>query len=309
MNNGSSRGSATRIEIAQLRHAVTAADYGSFRKAAEALNIKQSTLSRSIRRLEHATSVSIFNRSSGGVILSPSGRHVIQIARVVLEQVDSLSAAGSDAGERAAKLCVGFCTSLSAGGLRNAILDFRKKFPKIRVETLERSRSRLAIALQNGRLDVIISTGRLPSIKCKSQPLWSERVLIALPEDHRLASREILYWTDLRGETLLMSRYDPCWELEHLVTSKLIAIEDPPSIEHHDVSRSALKSLVSMKFGLGLMLEFDIGVGVPSVVYRELQDGSGAARIGFSAFWNDCNPNEASKSFIKLLKERYPSLS
>ena len=57
--------------------------------------------------------------------------------------------------------------------------------------------------------------------------------------------------------------------------SKLMAIEDRPTIEHHDVSRSILKSLVSMKFGLGLMLESDIGVGVPAAVYRELQDGLG----------------------------------
>jgi DNA-binding transcriptional LysR family regulator len=298
----------SRIELRQLRYLVAAADHGSFRRAAEFLNIQQSTLSRSICQLEHATSMAIFDRSTSGIVASEMGAKVIKMARAVLEQIETISSSNYSS-NTTGKLCIGFCTSLSTGSLRAAILDFRSRLPQCRLKTLERSRSRLATALHNGTLDVIISTGQLPSMKCKSQALWSERILIAMPENHRLANREIIYWTDLRGETVLMSRYDPYWEFENLVNSKLLALEDRPTIEHHDVSRSILKSLISMKFGLGLMLESDIGVKVPSIVYRELQDGSGAARVGFSAFWDASNENPALASFIDLLKERYPSLS
>ena len=55
------------IVFSQLQHAVAAADYGSFRQAAQALSIKQSTLSRSVQLLEHSIGVVIFERSSGGV--------------------------------------------------------------------------------------------------------------------------------------------------------------------------------------------------------------------------------------------------
>jgi hypothetical protein len=64
-----------------------------------------------------------------------------------------------------------------------------------------------------------------------------------------------------------------------------------------------------MKLGVGLLLESDIGAKIPAIVYRELQDGSGAARVGFSAFWNGPNENPALSYFIELLRERYPSLS
>ena len=40
-----------KIDLKQLRHAVAAADYGSFRQAAKRYNIKQSTVSRSILQL------------------------------------------------------------------------------------------------------------------------------------------------------------------------------------------------------------------------------------------------------------------
>jgi hypothetical protein len=60
------------IAFSQLQHAVAAADYGSFRQAAHALSIKQSTLSRSIQLLEHSMGVVIFERSSGGVRATPA---------------------------------------------------------------------------------------------------------------------------------------------------------------------------------------------------------------------------------------------
>lgn len=110
MSDVNSRNGSFRIELAQLRYAVAAADYGSFRRAAEILNVRQSTLSRSIRQFEQATSVSIFNRSSGGVALSPSGRSVIQKARVVLEQLETLGSAPEQTPELN-KLCVGFSRS------------------------------------------------------------------------------------------------------------------------------------------------------------------------------------------------------
>jgi DNA-binding transcriptional LysR family regulator len=39
-------------------------------------------------------------------------------------------------------------------------------------------------------------------------PLWSERILLALLEGHPLADKDVVYWTDLRGETLLHHRSD-----------------------------------------------------------------------------------------------------
>jgi len=228
------------------------------------------------------------------------------MARTVLEQINEfdLSIASPSRNE---VLRIGFCTSLSAGGLRANLLDFRGRFPEFQLAMLERRRSRLSTKLQNGTLDVIVSTGKLP-LECKSIALWSERVLIALPDDHRLSGRDVIYWTDLRSETLLMSQYDPYWEFEDLVTSKLLSPDDRPKLERHDVSRSILKSLISMKLGLGLMLESDAGVRVPSIVFKELRDGAGASRVEFSAFWQDTNKNPALAKFLHLLQERYAFL-
>src|SRR5262249_33804047 len=110
---------------------------------------------------------------------------------------------------------------ISAGNLRASLVDFKKRFPQAELATMERSRIRLMSALRSGTLDVVISPGRLSSADGKSLSLWSERVMISLPSDHALAPREVVHWTDLRNETVLLSQYDPGRELEDLLISKL----------------------------------------------------------------------------------------
>jgi LysR family transcriptional regulator, benzoate and cis,cis-muconate-responsive activator of ben and cat genes len=58
-----------------------------FGRAAERLGIAQPTISKELRRLEHAIGVPLFNRSAGGTTLTPAGEHLRQVAAEVLEQV------------------------------------------------------------------------------------------------------------------------------------------------------------------------------------------------------------------------------
>ena len=149
-------------------------------------------------------------------------------------------------------------------------------------------------------------TGETPPIDSKTMPLWSERILVLLPGDHPLATREVVYWTDLRNQSVLLSQYDPGRELEDLLNAKLISPSDRPRIERHDVSRGVIKSLISMGLGISLVLESDIGANFSGLVYRELRDGTGPSRIGFSAVWRADNETPALQNFLKLLAERYP---
>ncbi|MCK1356279.1 LysR family transcriptional regulator [Bradyrhizobium sp. CW7] len=302
------RSAARTIDLQQLRLAVVACEYGSFRRAAEALSIKHNVLSRSIRQLEYMIGASLFDRSSGGIKPTLAGRGVLRIARLILEQVDMLVDIGrSDGRGNTGHLVIGFYTSMSTGNLRATIAEFKKLLPELELATMERSRSRLMTALRNGTVDVVISPGRLPSKDTRSLLLWSERILISLPQDHFLAAREIIYWTDLRNEKILLSEYDPGRELEDLLISKLVRADDRPSVERHDVSRGIIKSLTSMGLGLSLVMESDIGASFAGLVYRELQDGSGPSRLDFHAHWRDDNENPALKRFLDLLAERYPS--
>lgn len=54
------------VELKHLRYADAASQHGSFRKAADALGLKQSNLSRRIRTLEECLGYRLFERTNGG---------------------------------------------------------------------------------------------------------------------------------------------------------------------------------------------------------------------------------------------------
>lgn len=298
------------VDLQQLQFAVAAADYGSIRQAAELLSIQHSILSRSIRQFEHRIGLTVFERSFGGVRPTQAGRNVLRMARLILEQVDALIATAKSNGRgEAGRLSVGFCTSISTGNLRATLTEYKNRFPLIELATVERSRTRLATALRNGTVDILIVPGEVPLPDNNVRSLWSERILIALTETHPLAARSVIYWTDLRNETVLLSQHDPGGELDDLLKSKLVSPEGRPNVEHHDVSRGIIKSLTSMKLGISLVLESDVGASFAGLVYRELRDGTGSTRFDFAAHWRSDNDNPALEGFLKLLAERYPSLT
>lgn len=53
-------------------------------------------------------------------------------------------------------------------------------------------------ALRTGKIDLAVITGEASQRDGGALSLWSERILLALPESHPLADRETIYWTDLR---------------------------------------------------------------------------------------------------------------
>jgi len=52
--------------------------------------------------------------------------------------------------------------------------------------------------------------------------------VLALPEGHPLAERETIYWTDLRGEIVLLSQCDQEREFEDILVSKVVFLETAP---------------------------------------------------------------------------------
>src|SRR5882672_353568 len=105
---------ASAVDLQHLRYALAAADHGSFRRAAEVLLLRQSTLSRCINQLEHSLGMIVFERSSGGVRATAAGRSFLRTARSIVEQMDSLVNSTYHVGRgEAGRLSVGFYTSIS----------------------------------------------------------------------------------------------------------------------------------------------------------------------------------------------------
>src|ERR1700686_3238790 len=73
------------LDFELLRALVTVADCGGFHRAAERLNLTQSTVSQQIKRLELETKRPLFRRTTGSVALTDVGEMLLADARRLLE--------------------------------------------------------------------------------------------------------------------------------------------------------------------------------------------------------------------------------
>ncbi|MBO0734118.1 MAG: LysR family transcriptional regulator [Methylocapsa sp.] len=86
------------MDLKQLRYVVTAAEAGNFARAAEALWLNTSTISRRVARLEEELGLTLFERGHAGVRLTPSGRAVIVYVKRVLAELEMVKCAGLQSG-------------------------------------------------------------------------------------------------------------------------------------------------------------------------------------------------------------------
>ena len=78
------------MNILHVKYAVEIARAGSLNKAAQTLLIAQPNLSRSIKELESELGMTIFDRSSKGMVLTPEGEEFLGYAQNILQQIDQM---------------------------------------------------------------------------------------------------------------------------------------------------------------------------------------------------------------------------
>lgn len=210
------------FDIRQLRYAIAAADHGSFYRAARTLEVEQSTLSRAILKLERSIGMQIFERSRSGVKATLAGDSFLRGARPMVASADNLVAMMRAAGQgRAGGLRLGHNSSVSAGNLRATLMSWHDANPDVEVECVEADRKVLLAGLDTGEMDVAIVMGAAGHNGFRFEPLWSERMLVALPALHPLADHDVVHWTDLRGERFLLPAADPGPEIQDMLLGRL----------------------------------------------------------------------------------------
>lgn len=294
------------IELRQLRYLVLAAQSGSFSRAAKRLGIKQSTLSRQLLALEKRLGIEVFERLSRGAVLTPAGQSYLRTAeRVVREFADLNHWLHDTRSGRSGRLAVGFYTSLSAGNLRALLEAFSRANQAIRIERFERDREHLMGGLESGLIDIAITPGECREPHLVRRSLWSERLHVTMPDSHRLARADMIHWTDLRGERFRLTERDPGPQFSQILQGKLADASYRPDIELEDVSRESLLTSVSNSGRVSIVVEAALGLGIPGIVFREVQDRDGPARVGFSGYWREDNPNPVLKAFLGFIDARF----
>lgn len=78
------------MNFLHLKYAIMVAETGSISKAAEKLYVAQPNVSRAIKELESDLNITIFDRNSKGMTVTPEGEQLIHYAKRILRQVDEM---------------------------------------------------------------------------------------------------------------------------------------------------------------------------------------------------------------------------
>ena len=78
------------MNLLHLKYAVEIANTKSISRAAENLYMGQPNLSRAIKELEENLHITIFNRTSKGITVTPEGEEFLQYARRIIGQVEEV---------------------------------------------------------------------------------------------------------------------------------------------------------------------------------------------------------------------------
>jgi DNA-binding transcriptional LysR family regulator len=297
------------IELRDLRWAVTAAQHRSLRQASDALSVRQSTLSRRLRALEDQAGAALFERTNGGTHLTVAGLEFIEFARRILEDTETaLRNLQSRSRGEAGRLTIGVYASLATGNMRATLAEYHRRFPDVDVQTMDGYHGRLIGALGRSAVDIAIMTKSQQAWNDRSLPLWTERVIVALPDRHPLTEHSAVMWRQLANERFILPLQEPGPELESLLAAKLNG-DKPHHIMHQECGLDRLLSLVSAELGVLLMLDGGTGLKHEGVVHREILEDTEPTRLAFTAYWRQSNGNPTLEPFVRMLQERYPDLS
>lgn len=298
------------IELRQLKYAVMAADKRSFARAAEALNTKQSSLSKKVADLEIQLGVKLFERTTSGATPTESSKNVIEAARRIVTDVGNLaSTARAMSYGNQGRLSVGFCSALVGGNLPATIADYLLQHPDVQFDANETKAEDLSHSLQLRMLDVAITASDISDTGIARISLWPERVMVVLQESHPLANADEIYWSDLKREAIVMPRDGTGANLAALLTSQLTTQNLHPNLITQATSHETIINMVKVGRFITIVNEAKQNAGRDGIVFRAIRSSVGQSYLDFFAYWREDNDNPALKYFFKLLKERYPSIN
>ncbi len=190
----------------RLQYFVSVAQLGSIRRAAQALNVGPSAVSRTIQQLEQEIGTPLFERARQRLKLTSAGEILLYHARASVGELDRASAfIGDLQGLKRGRVSIAAVESVTRGLLPDVLSRFWKKHPDVTVElrTLG-SQQALAAVLENGCDLAMAFDVRLPK-SAQRLAAASLRLGALLRPDHRLAKRREVRLRDFAGERLILS--------------------------------------------------------------------------------------------------------
>ena len=281
-----------------MRYVVAVAETTSFTRAAERCLVVQSALSHQVARLERELGAKLFERTSRRVRLTPAGAAFLPAARECLAAAQRAAAEVAAAvGEVRGPLTVGLIPTVAAVDIPNALREFRRRYPAVRISLRVGASEELMDQVRQGAVEVAflgLPTTTIPE-GVHARQLARDRLVAVVAPDHPLAAESSVdlrrlvteVFVDLPARTAGRIQSDQAFEAAGLTRD--VAFE---------VTTAYLVSRL-VAHGLGVaMLPSAYAPQLTGVTTIEVTDAP--ARVEY-VIWRRATPTAAAAAFLDVL--------
>ncbi|VWC76920.1 MerR family transcriptional regulator [Burkholderia lata] len=200
----------------QLRLFLEIAQHKSLSRAADALGLTQSGLSKQLGSLEEFLRQPLFERHGRGVELTDAGRRLQNVARPAYELVDStILQLREEQGVTEGNLCVATIHTLSYYFVADVMAKFMSQRPKVNVMMLGRSSPEVVELVESGKADIgFVYDTAVASDAVSITPLFDQTMCLIA---HRQSSLAEETEVNLRELSLPLITFPPRYALRRML--------------------------------------------------------------------------------------------
>jgi LysR family transcriptional regulator, hydrogen peroxide-inducible genes activator len=246
------------MEIHQVRYFLAVCEHLNFTQAAKKCHVTQPSLTRAIQQLEKEFGGYLFHRERSQIVLTELGKIVLPYLREVWEQTQVAKRQAKDFAAKApTQLNLAIMCTIAPALLIQMFGRFRAARPEIKLDLIDATAESIEQQLIGTKAEVAIycRPDRAPDPRLNYLPLFREQMLIVLPPDHRLATRDVIEIKDLAGERYVQRAL--C-EFNDMVDS----VFDARGVDCETVYRSDrddwVLAMIASGFGFGFFPKYSI---------------------------------------------------
>ena len=200
-------------DLDQITAFIAVTEELSFRRAAERLAIDASALSRRIKDLEARLGFELLYRTTQSVQLTDAGRRFYDgNQEIVATMRETIASAARISNGRIGHLRIAYMTFAGLHILPAAMALYGKTHPEISISLTYQPTQEQKVALARDEIDIGLMLGPYQHSEFDIQSLAQDRLLVAMKDDHPLASSKQVPIVDLEGEPMVLGT-DRQWDV------------------------------------------------------------------------------------------------
>ncbi len=268
------------MELRQLRYFVAVAEEMHFNRAAVRLHIAQPALSQQIQRLERDLKAQLFVRTTRSVQLTDAGRVLLVEARRLIADAEHAVIAVEHATEgRSGVLRVGFVSSAALHIVPRLVLGLHDQWPAVRLQLQEGTTEMQIDAILEGRLDVGIVREMGSHEGVCVRTLGCEALVLAVPENHRLAHCASVSLAELEGERFVVFPRGQVSRLYDHIAALCHHVGVHFEVAQEAVQFPTILGLVAARTGIAIVPDALRSLQIPGLRYVPLSDDEAVSTV------------------------------